>query len=36
MPVQLDKQFFEGMAQVYNNFSTGQIHRWTGRAGSHT
>ena len=36
MPVQLDKQFSVGMAQVYNNFSTDQIHRWTGRLGSHT
>ena len=36
MPVQLDKQFFVGMAQVYSNFSTGQIHRWTGRKGFHT
>lgn len=36
MPVQLDKQFFVGMAQVCSNFSTEQIHRWTGRVGSHT
>ena len=36
MPVQLDKQFFVGMAQVYNNFSIGQTHRWTGRGDFHT